>query len=115
MQKEADEFCLVAAWSKNCPEQIRDIHSCYAESLACRKNGSEYHGSRKPPDQPLQPIHNLRFSLCSPCSISRNVSAALITPRWVNACGKFPSASPVSGSISSAKRPTSLAKERAAS
>src|SRR6266513_3942525 len=115
MEKEANKFCSVAAGSKNRPQQIGDIHPCHTESLACRKNGSEYHGSRKPPDQPLQPVHDVRLMLFPPSSMSRNVSAALITPRCVNACGKFPSASPVSGSISSAKRPTSLAKVRTAS
>src|SRR5207244_10888661 len=101
--------------SKTRTHQIEYTHPYHIEPLACPDTGIQYHGSRKSPDQPLQPIHNLRFILCSPCSISRNVSAALITPKCVNACGKFPSASPVSGSISSAKRPTSLAKERAAS
>jgi uncharacterized OsmC-like protein/alpha/beta superfamily hydrolase len=37
------------------------------------------------------------------------VQAALIRPMWLKACGKLPSSSPLSGSISSASRPTSLA------
>jgi hypothetical protein len=36
------------------------------------------------------------------------LTAALISDRWVNACGKLPSCSPVSP-ISSANRPTWLA------
>ena len=41
-------------------------------------------------------------------SASSSEMAALISARWVNACGKFPSCSPV-GPISSANRPTWLA------
>ena len=41
---------------------------------------------------------------CSPAR-STSVSAALMRPTWVNACGKFPDAAPVAGSISSAIQP----------
>src|ERR1041385_2531954 len=81
MEKETDKFRSVAVGSKNRPQQIRDIHSCHAESLAGRENGSEDDGSRKTPDQPLQPVHDVGFILCPPSSMSRSVSAALITPR----------------------------------
>ena len=36
-------------------------------------------------------------------------SAALMRPRWLNACGKLPASRPVSGSYSSESRPRSLA------
>src|SRR5438046_47226 len=37
------------------------------------------------------------------------VQAALTSPMWLNACGKFPSSSPVAGSTSSDSSPTSFA------
>jgi len=41
-------------------------------------------------------------------SASAIAQAALTSPMWLNACGKFPSSSPVSPSTSSASSPTSL-------
>ena len=38
--------------------------------------------------------------------------AALISPMWLNACGKFPIISPLAGTTSSASRPTSNFPER---
>jgi hypothetical protein len=38
--------------------------------------------------------------------------AALISPMWLNACGKFPIISPLAGSTSSASRPTSASSHR---
>src|SRR5256885_3263089 len=90
MNEEANQFRAVAVRSEHGPEQIRNVHSRHAKSLTGRENRSEYDGPRKTPDQPMNPVHVVRFILCVPSSMSRKVSAALITPRWVNACGKLP-------------------------
>src|SRR5207249_5804386 len=115
MQKEADKFSAVAVWCENRTQQIRNVHSGQADALAAGQNRCEHDRADEPPEQPAGPVHNFRSNSCARFSLSRNESAALIRPRWVNPCGKFPSASPLSGSISSARRSTLLAYPSAAS
>ena len=52
---------------------------------------------------------------CVDASASEMAHAALTSPMWLNAWGKLPRSSPLSGSISSARRPTSLTKATARS
>src|SRR5439155_14932410 len=105
----SDEFCFVSARRENGSEQIRDVHSGEAQALAARQNGRKHNRARKAPPQPATPIYDHLATSPLLFSILYMERAALIRPRCVNAWGKLPSASPFSGSISSANRSTSFA------
>src|SRR5467141_852607 len=74
---------------------------CGRERPAVTGSRSRWHGRRPG-------IHFAHGGGSSPDSARSRLQAALIRARWVNACGKLPSASPA-GPISSANRPTWLA------
>src|ERR1041384_3301869 len=121
VHEEAIELCFVAVRRKNRSQHIRQVHARQAQSLRSRTGRGQHNRRCKSPDEPTVPIHAFTSLVCDftsapvrvagcslPRSFSSSVSAALMSPTCVNACGKLPSAAPVPGSVSSANNPRSL-------
>src|SRR5439155_16808430 len=116
--EEADDLRPVASLRERRPEQIRDAHPGEMKLLRTSLQRSQQHGPDESSQQRARPVHGLASGICARARSasrlprsrrSRRDNAALIRPTCVYACGKFPSAAPLAGSISSAKRPTSFA------
>src|SRR5436305_933635 len=109
MTEKPDELRAITARRENGAEHVGNIHPSHAATLTPCQNRCQHDRAGEPPQEPAAPVHGFPFRLGARPSLARKTSAALIRPRWVKACGKFPSASPVLTSISSAKRSTSFA------
>src|SRR5918994_1830239 len=120
VDSEAYQLRPIPVRREHSPQHEGEIHAAEAESLATGHQGRQDHRAYKPPKRDAALVHvrsSVRISFDGrsavagtlPSRYSSSVSAALIRPMCVNACGKFPSAAPVSGSTSSANRPTSFA------
>src|SRR5579862_2008671 len=122
VEAKADDLGAVPVRRKHRAQHVRDVHAREPDALSSRHHRCEDDGAPKAPDEPARPVHGCT-GWPAPAASGENVrrargrrpsrrcwrlSAALIRPMCVNACGKFPSASPVAGSISSANSPTSL-------
>src|SRR5205814_5416398 len=117
--EKAEHFGAVAARRQHRAQEVRDAHPRQPQLLRARLQRSEHQRAGETCEQRGGPVHARASGTCRrarsawwrPRSArSRSESAALIKPTWVKAWGKFPSAAPLSGSISSPKRPTSLAR-----
>ena len=126
VDEESEELRPISARREHRAEHVREVHPREVEPLARRHDRREHDRRDESPEEPARRRSCLRLlelaarptergsgsSRRSRCS---SESAALMSPTCVNACGKLPSASPVAGSISSAKRPTSFANRRSVS
>src|SRR5919107_214457 len=120
VDSEAYQLRPVPVWREHGPQHKREIYPAQTEPLATCHQGSQDYRAYKPPKRDAALVHvrsSVRISFdgrsavagAFPLRYSPSVSAALMRPMCVNACGKFPRAAPVWGSISSANRPTSFA------
>src|SRR4051812_4557468 len=117
MGEEPDQLRFLARGREDGTEEVRDAHAGEPGLLASGLDGSEDHGRDEAREKTARERHRdppaaSTGSACEgrfPLRRSSRVSAAFTSPRCVKPCGKFPSGSPVAGSISSAYRPTSFA------
>ena len=77
-------------------------------SRRCRSRSGRVPPERRAPDAQCRLVQNVCAGLMSD-SARITCRTALISARWVNACGKLPRWRPVTGSISSAYSPSGLA------
>src|SRR4029453_4321531 len=122
MDSESDQVRPITARCEHGTQHVRQVDTGEPHPLAPCHHRRERHRGDEAPQQPAPPVHT-RASFApdtsrlggtpwctgaSPWIRLVSESAALINPTWVKAWGKFPSAAPSAGSISSANSPTSL-------
>src|SRR6476659_3114466 len=115
MNYEADQLGRLATGGEDGAEDVGEIDAGQPKSLAAGHDGGQRQRCHEAPEQPISPVHTRAFSAfgssllsgtwrgigARPCSRRARDRAALMSPTWVKAWGKLPSAAPVPGSISS--------------
>src|SRR6266581_8029519 len=113
VDKKAIQLGFVAIGRHHCAQQVGKVHAGELQSLRARLHSGEQHRTDESPQKPVLPVHlATSCAVCTaasrcgswrlPSTLSCKDRAAPIRPMWVNPWGKFPSASPEAGSISSA-------------
>src|SRR5262245_19135701 len=93
----------VARGREDAADEKRDADSREPESLPRLHDRGQHDRRGEPREKDARQVHGVLAA-----AHSASVSAALMSPTWLNACGKLPRSTPVSGSISSESSPTSF-------